>query len=125
GWWPIGIEWGGLAFPWWDWVGFESGWWPIEIVWYDKLVYTPIGVTIALTFTGMPFVVRTVQPVLADLSKEVEEAAASLGATPAQTFRKVIFPEIFPALLTGFALSFARAVGEYGSVVFIAANLPM
>ncbi len=78
-WNPIGVEWGGLAFPWWDWAGFSDSWWPFKFVWYDKLVYTPLGVTIALTFTGMPFVVRTVQPVLADLSKEVEEAATSLG----------------------------------------------
>lgn len=124
-WWPLTVTWHRLAVPWITWQGFSDGVWPFGIEWYNKLVYTPIGVTIALTFTGMPFVVRTVQPVLAEMSKEIEEAASSLGATPFQTFRRVIFPEIFPALLTGFALSFARAVGEYGSVVFIAANLPM
>jgi sulfate transport system permease protein len=82
-------------------------------------------VTIALTFIGLPFVVRTVQPILEDFEPELEEAAASLGATRWQTFSKVIFPAIFPALLTGFALAFARAIGEYGSVIFIAGNIPM
>jgi len=90
-----------------------------------KAVFTPLGVVIALTFISLPFVVRTVQPVLEDLGKEVEEAAASLGANRWAIFRRVIFPEIWPALLTGFALAFARAVGEYGSVVFISGNLPM
>jgi sulfate transport system permease protein len=90
-----------------------------------KTAYSPLGVAIALVFVGLPFVVRTVQPVLEDLSREVEEAARSLGATPLQTFAKVIFPELLPALLTGFALAFARAVGEYGSVVFISGNMPM
>ena len=80
---------------------------------------------VALTFIGLPFVVRTVQPVLADLDREVEEAAASLGATRWQTITRVIFPTVMPALLTGFALAFARAVGEYGSVIFIAGNMPM
>ncbi len=86
---------------------------------------TPLGIIIALTFIGLPFVVRTVQPVLQDLDPEVEEAAGSLGAGRWRTFRHVIFPEIFPALLTGFSLAFARAVGEYGSVIFIAGNRPM
>jgi sulfate transport system permease protein len=90
-----------------------------------KLAYTPMGVTIALIFIGLPFVVRTVQPVLEDLGKEVEEAASSLGANRWQIFTRIILPELFPALLTGFALAFARAVGEYGSVVFISGNLPM
>ncbi|HVY99444.1 MAG TPA: sulfate ABC transporter permease subunit CysT [Dongiaceae bacterium] len=90
-----------------------------------KVAFTPLGVVVALTFIGLPFVVRTVQPVLLDLDKEVEEAAASLGATRWQNFRMVILPSIFPALLTGFALAFARAVGEYGSVIFIAGNMPM
>lgn len=90
-----------------------------------KVAYTPLGVVVALTFIGLPFVVRTVQPVLEDLEAEVEEAAASLGATRLQTFVRVVFPGIFPALLTGFALAFARAVGEYGSVIFIAGNIPM
>ncbi len=87
--------------------------------------YTRTGVVIALTFIGLPFVVRTLQPALEDLDAELEEAARSLGASPLQTFWRVIFPLIFPALITGFALSFARAVGEYGSVVFIAGNMPM
>jgi sulfate transport system permease protein len=90
-----------------------------------KVAYTPIGVIVALTFIGLPFVVRTVQPVLEDLEAETEEAAASLGATRWQTFYKIIFPAIGPALLTGFALAFARAIGEYGSVIFIAGNMPM
>lgn len=90
-----------------------------------KIAYTPTGIVIALTFIGLPFVVRTVQPVLEDLEQEVEEAAASLGASRWQTFRRVIFPSIYPALLTGFALAFARCVGEYGSVIFIAGNMPM
>jgi len=90
-----------------------------------KLAYTPAGIVVALTFIGLPFVVRTVQPVLEDVEKELEEAASSLGATPWQIFRKVILPAIMPALLTGFAMAFARAVGEYGSVVFIAGNMPM
>ena len=87
--------------------------------------YTRTGVVIALTFIGLPFVVRTLQPALEDLDAELEEAARSLGASPLQTFWRVIFPLIFPALITGFALSFARAVGEYGSVIFIAGNMPM
>ncbi len=90
-----------------------------------KVSYTPLGVFVALTFIGLPFVVRTVQPVLEDLQKELEEAAATLGATRAQTFTRVIFPVLTPALLTGFALAFARALGEYGSVIFIAGNMPM
>jgi sulfate/thiosulfate transport system permease protein len=90
-----------------------------------KVAFTPLGVVVALTFIGLPFVVRTVQPVLEDFSSELEEAAASLGANRWQTFFKVILPAIWPALLTGFSLSFARAVGEYGSVIFIAGNMPM
>jgi sulfate transport system permease protein len=90
-----------------------------------KVSYTPLGVFVALTFIGLPFVVRTVQPVLEDLQKELEEAAATLGATRAQTFARVILPVLTPALLTGFALAFARALGEYGSVIFIAGNMPM
>ena len=89
-----------------------------------KIAYTPLGVMVALTFIGLPFVVRTVQPVLEDLGAEVEEAAASLGANRWQVFYKIILPAIWPALLTGFALAFARAVGEYGSVIFIAGNMP-
>jgi sulfate/thiosulfate transport system permease protein len=90
-----------------------------------KVAFTPLGILVALTFIGLPFVVRTVQPVLADVEHELEEAAQSLGASRAQTFWRVIFPAIVPALLTGFALAFARAVGEYGSVIFIAGNMPM
>jgi sulfate transport system permease protein len=90
-----------------------------------KVAYTPFGVFVALTFIGLPFVVRTVQPVLEDLPREVEEAAATLGASPLQIFGRVILPALLPALLTGFALAFARALGEYGSVIFIAGNMPM
>jgi sulfate transport system permease protein len=90
-----------------------------------KVSFTPLGVFVALTFIGLPFVVRTLQPVLEDLHKEIEEAAATLGASRLQTFTRVIFPIITPALLTGFALAFARALGEYGSVIFIAGNMPM
>ena len=90
-----------------------------------KVSYTWLGITVALIFIGLPFVVRTVQPVLDDLEVEVEEAAASLGAQRWQTFSRVIFPTVAPALLTGFALAFARAIGEYGSVVFISGNMPM
>lgn len=90
-----------------------------------KVAFTPLGVLVALVFIGVPFVVRTVQPILEDMETELEEAAASLGAHRWQTFTKVILPILLPALLTGFALAFARAVGEYGSVIFIAGNIPM
>jgi sulfate transport system permease protein len=90
-----------------------------------KVAFTPLGVVIALTFIGLPFVVRTVQPVLQDLDVEIEEAATSLGANRWQTFTRVILPGVLPALLTGFTLAFARALGEYGSVVFISGNMPM
>jgi sulfate transport system permease protein len=90
-----------------------------------KAAFTPLGVTIAMTFIGLPFVVRTLQPALEELEVELEEAAASLGASRIQTFRRVLFPSLLPALLTGFALAFARALGEYGSVVFISGNMPM
>jgi len=90
-----------------------------------KVAFTPLGVVVALTFIGLPFVVRTVQPVLEDLEHELEEAAACLGASRLQTFCKVILPAILPALLTGFTLAFARAIGEYGSVIFIAGNIPL
>ena len=90
-----------------------------------KVAFTPLGILVALTFIGLPFVVRTVQPVLEDLDTELEEAAASLGADRWQTFWRVVLPVLTPALLTGFALAFARAVGEYGSVIFIAGNVPM
>lgn len=90
-----------------------------------RAAFTPLGVIIALTFIGLPFVVRTVEPVLQDLAPDLEEAAAVLGAGRFQTFVRIIFPSIFPALLTGFTLAFARAVGEYGSIVFISGNMPM
>jgi sulfate transport system permease protein len=90
-----------------------------------KVAFTPLGIILALTFIGIPFVVRTVQPVLADTDQELEEAAANLGATRWQIFTRVIFPIVRPSLLTGFALAFARALGEYGSVIFIAGNMPM
>ena len=90
-----------------------------------QVAYAPLGVVLALTFIGLPFVVRTVQPVLQDLEVELEEAAASLGAGRWQTFRRVLLPALAPAILTGFALSFARAIGEYGSVVFISGNMPL
>lgn len=90
-----------------------------------KVAFTPLGVVVALTFIGLPFVVRTVQPVLEDAERELEEAAASLGASALQTFTRVVFPTVLPSLLTGFALAFARATGEYGSVIFIAGNMPM
>jgi sulfate/thiosulfate transport system permease protein len=90
-----------------------------------KVAFTPVGVFVAMTFIGLPFVVRTVQPILEDMASELEEAAATLGASRWQSFSKVIFPILTPALLTGFALAFARALGEYGSIIFIAGNMPM
>ncbi|MGN6146997.1 MAG: sulfate ABC transporter permease subunit CysT, partial [Rhizomicrobium sp.] len=90
-----------------------------------KIAYTPAGVIVALIFIGLPFVVRTLQPVIADMSEDAEEAAATLGATRLQTLRRVVLPAFAPALVTGTGLAFARAVGEYGSVIFIAGNLPM
>lgn len=89
-----------------------------------KVAFTPLGILMALLFVGLPFIVRTVEPILQDADRELEEAALSLGATRWQTFWKVIFPSIVPALLTGFAMSFARGLGEYGSVIFIAGNIP-
>lgn len=89
-----------------------------------QIAFTPIGIFIALLFVGLPFVVRTVEPVLQDVSKDIEEAAMSLGANRLQTFTKVIFPSLIPAMLTGFAMAFARGLGEYGSVIFIAGNIP-
>ena len=89
-----------------------------------KIAYTSLGIVVALIFIGLPYVVRTVQPVLADVEAEIEEAAASLGASRWDVFRRVFFPSIYTALLTGFALAFARSIGEYGSVIFIAGNMP-
>lgn len=93
--------------------------------WGVKVAFTPLGVMLAMTFIGLPFVVRTLQPILEDLDPEIEQAAASLGATRRQAIARVILPELWPAILTGFALAFARALGEYGSVVFISDNMPM
>ena len=90
-----------------------------------KVAFTPLGIIVAMTFIGLPFVVRTVQPVIEELDTEIEEAAACLGANRWQTVQRVLFPLILPSVLTGFALSFARAVGEYGSIIFIAGNMPM
>ncbi|KAB0666194.1 sulfate ABC transporter permease subunit CysT [Oryzomonas japonica] len=90
-----------------------------------KVAFTPLGIIVAMTFIGLPFVVRTVQPVIEELDSEIEEAAACLGANRLQTFRRVLFPLLLPSVLTGFALAFARAVGEYGSIIFIAGNMPM
>ena len=105
----------------------KNGWMGriLEGQWGITVAYTPLGITIALIFIGLPFVVRTVQPVLEDVERELEEAAASLGAGRWQTVRRVLLPALLPALMTGFALAFARAAGEYGSVVFIAGNMPM
>src|SRR5690242_13139347 len=103
-----------------------SGWLGRPLAWLGiKAAYSQLGVAIALTFIGLPFVVRSVQPVLEDMDKELEEAAASLGASRWQTFARVVLPTILPAALAGFAMAFARAIGEYGSVVFIAGNMPM
>ncbi len=90
-----------------------------------KVAFTPLGITLAMTFIGLPFVVRTVQPVIEEIEVELEEAAACLGASRWQTLSRVIFPVLLPSILTGFALSFARGVGEYGSIIFIAGNMPM
>ena len=90
-----------------------------------KVAFTPLGIVVALTFIGLPFVVRTLQPVIEDIEPEVEEAAASLGASRLQTFSRVLLPAIFPALVTGFTLALSRSIGEYGSVIFIAGNLPL
>jgi sulfate transport system permease protein len=104
----------------------KNGWFgQYFAAWGIQVAFTPLGVIVALTFIGLPFVVRTVQPVLEDLDAELEEAAASLGANRWQTFTRVLLPPLLPALLTGFALAFARALGEYGSVVFISGNMPM
>jgi len=101
------------------WIGSQLA--PLGI----KVAYTPLGVVVALVFTGLPFVVRTVQPVLEELDREVEQAAATLGATSRQIFVRIVLPAVWPALITGYALAFARGIGEYGSVIFIAGNLPM
>jgi sulfate transport system permease protein len=103
-----------------------NGWFGAPLARHDiQVAFTPLGITIALIFIGLPFVIRTLQPVIEDLDVQVEEAATSLGASRLRVLTSVIFPYLYPAWLTGFALSFARAVGEYGSVVFIAGNMPM
>lgn len=112
--WVGGVNKLSVWIPWIDWQGWLGG----------KVAFDRPGIFLALTFVGLPFVVRTLQPVLEELEPELEEAAATLGANRWQTMTRVIFPELFPALITGFALSFARALGEYGSVVFIAGNMP-
>ncbi|KYF76479.1 sulfate/thiosulfate transporter subunit [Sorangium cellulosum] len=118
----------GFRYPWPAWRGFaDGGWsrgWPIEWTVYDRISLAPLGVVIAMAFVGLPFVVRTVQPVIEDLSRDVEESAATLGASRLQIFRAVVLPELAPALLTGFALALARGLGEYGSVIFISGNRP-
>ncbi|WP_437795885.1 ABC transporter permease subunit [Sorangium sp. So ce693] len=117
----------GFRYPWPSWRGFAHGGWresPIEWTVYDRISLAPLGVVIAMAFVGLPFVVRTVQPVIEDLSRDVEEAAATLGAGRFQIFRAVVLPELAPALLTGFALALARGLGEYGSVIFISGNRP-
>lgn len=108
------------------WIGswFSADGWIGQIIGPTRIAYTPMGIIIALTFIGLPFVVRTVQPILQELPKEMEEAAESMGASRWNIFWRIILPELYPALLTGFTLAFARAVGEYGSVVFIAGNIP-
>lgn len=104
----------------------ENGWIGQYLAeWGIKVAYTPLGIWVALTFIGLPFVVRTVQPVLQDWDLQMEEAAATLGATRWNTFARVILPHLLPAVITGFALAFARALGEYGSVVFISGNMPL
>jgi sulfate transport system permease protein len=103
----------------------KNGWIGQFFAWFGiKIAFTPAGIVVALIFIGLPFVVRTVQPVIEEIDREVEEAAATLGATRFQTIRRVLLPSLFPAILTGFALAFARAAGEYGSVIFIAGNIP-
>jgi sulfate transport system permease protein len=103
-----------------------NGWLGAPLAEYGiRVAFTPLGITIALVFIGMPFVVRTLQPVIEDLDVEIEEAATSLGASRLYVLRHIILPYLYPAWLTGFALAFARAVGEYGSVVFISGNMPM
>jgi sulfate transport system permease protein len=102
-----------------------NGWLGVPLSWLGiKVAYTPLGIVVALVFIGLPFVVRTVQPIMEEIDKEVEEAAATLGASRFQTITRVLAPGLTPAILTGFALAFARGVGEYGSVIFIAGNLP-
>ncbi|AUX48497.1 sulfate/thiosulfate transporter subunit [Sorangium cellulosum] len=114
----------GFRYPWPVWRGFDHGGWPIGWTVYDRIALAPLGVVLAMCFVGLPFVVRTLQPVIEDLSRDVEESAATLGAGRFRIFRSIVLPELAPALLTGFALALARGLGEYGSVIFISGNLP-
>lgn len=123
GWIGAWLKEAGLSYPWPDWVGFASGF-PIEMEWHKTISSAPLGVVLALMFVGLPFVVRTLQPVIEDMGREVEEAAASLGASRWRTLRTIILPQLLPATLAGFALAFARGLGEYGSVIFIAGKNP-
>lgn len=122
----IGAAWAklGLTYPWPVWNGFDQGGSPILIKWFSSVAKAPLGVSAALVFIGLPFIVRTLQPVLEDVNRDVEEAAASLGANRWQTFYKVVLPQLWPAIGTGFALAFARGLGEFGSVVFITGGNP-
>jgi sulfate transport system permease protein len=114
-----------FQFPWpiWEWRS-DSPHFPLHLKWYDTIGLSPLGIVVALLFVGLPFVIRTLQPVLEDLDLQTEEAAASLGASRLYTFRTVILPQLLPALVTGFALAFARGIGEFGSVLFIAGRQP-
>jgi sulfate transport system permease protein len=113
----------GLSYPWPRWTGFADGF-PIALDWHEKITSSPLGVTLALMFVGLPFVVRTVQPVIGDMERETEEASASLGASRWQTLWRVVLPQLTPAILASFALAFARGLGEYGSVIFVAGKDP-
>jgi sulfate/thiosulfate transport system permease protein len=124
GWLGSALAAAGFRYPWPAWRGFAYGSWPVGWTTYDTVALAPLGVVIALAFVGLPFVVRTVQPVIEDLGRDVEEVAATLGASRWQTFRKVVLPQLWPALLTSFALAMARGLGEYGSVIFISGNRP-
>jgi len=115
----------GFRYPWPEWRGFGGGhWFPLELRTYADVAMAPLGVTLALMFVTLPFVVRTVQPIIEDMGRDTEEAAASLGANRRQTVWRIVLPQLWPALVTGFALAFARALGEYGSVIFITGNRP-
>lgn len=115
----------GFTYPWPTWTGFDGGgWWPIELRWYGRITSAPLGVVVALTFVGLPFVVRTLQPVVRELESATEEAALSLGAGRWTMFRRIILPQLMPAMIAGFTLAFARGLGEYGSVIFLAGNRP-
>lgn len=114
----------GLTYPWPVWNGFDQEGFPVLIKWFSSVAKAPLGISVALVFIGLPFIVRTLQPVLEDVNRDVEEAAASLGANRWQTFYKVVLPQLWPAIWTGFALAFARGLGEFGSVVFITGGNP-